>query len=590
MSKVENLKRAIRTLGNKDTLKALLKDPTNKGLEAIYKKYNKLFTTYDFPQNERITRVFDGATGLQKETRNQITRVNLIAQLVRGGTIGSEDFKKNLGALVSNTMEIGAEIQSVLERFEKPEEAKEEDPSTQQEAKEITKLKASGGGAGPIPSSSESKKGGGRRSKAKEAKESGGGVGPSPSIGQSQKLSGRRPKGKVIEKGKQVVRKIDFSTGEEEKEDTSQQPVEMEIGTDATQTDTTAKTQQPRLRGKGKNTPRTIAGAKASIERKQREADRRKKMSPAELDADDIDKMVKKLQAEKDIEDIEKIAQTEQDIKGIERIAKEVQVEKDLEGIEEIAKTTEPAPAPSPPPPPPEPAPAPAPAPTPPNTPIKMRVNKVTEIKKDVLPTAVDLIPPERLSSEDKTVQQLKDDIDYFYINFPEKLRRIKKPRSSNLKVLQRAHKRIVAVLRGDKVDRDAEKQIGVIIKGSDFIKDKLKEIILENSINGLSAEDLLVNIEGEKDTEKPTAGNYEFKTNPVTGKEYAEGQPVSRLIPTTEPAQVNTKQATYKKPVARIPMTKTMYRGKEVTAKKMVASNPFLDSRQPKIRLKYSY
>ena len=139
-------------------------------------------------------------------------------------------------------------------------------------------------------------------------------------------------------------------------------------------------------------------------------------------------------------------------------------------------------------------------------------------------------------------------------------------------------------------MDRDAEKQIGVIIKGSDFIKDKLKEIILENSINGLSAEDLLVNIEGEKDTDKPSVGAYEFKTNPVTGKEFSEGQPVSRLIPTTEPKQVDSTKATYKKPIARIPMPRTMYRGPEVTAKKQVAANPFLDARQPKIRLKYSY
>ena len=222
--------------------------------------------------------------------------------------------------------------------------------------------------------------------------------------------------------------------------------------------------------------------------------------------------------------------------------------------------------------------------------PIKMRVNKVTELKKDVLPTAVDLIPPERLSSEDKTVQQLKDDIDYFYINFPQKLRRLKKTRSSNLKVLQRFHKRIVALLRGDKVDRDEEKQVGVIIKGESFIKDVLKEIILENSINGLSASDLLVNIEGEPDVEKPSAGDYEFKLNPVTGKEFAEGQPVSRLIPTTEPEQTDAMKATYKKPVSRLPMPKTMYRGTEVTAKKQVMANPFLEARQPKIRLKYSY
>jgi len=237
-----------------------------------------------------------------------------------------------------------------------------------------------------------------------------------------------------------------------------------------------------------------------------------------------------------------------------------------------------------------KPEPAPAPAPTPPNTPIKMRVNKVTEAKKDEVPTSVDLIPPERLSSEDKTAQQLKDDIDYFYKNFPEKLRRVKKTTSSNIKILQRFHKRIVALLRGDKVDRDSKKKVGVIIKGDSYIKDVLKEIILENSINGLSAEDLLVNIEGKKDEKKPSAGNYEFIKNPTTGKDFAEGQPVSRLIPTTEPDQVSKESATYKKPISRIPMPKSQYRGPEVTARRQVAANPFLNARQPKIRLKYSY
>ena len=552
MSKVDNLKKAIRTLGNKDTLQALLKNPTNKGIEAIYKKYNKLFTTYDFPQNERITRVFDGSK-IQKETRNQIVRVDLIGQLVRGGPIGSQDFKDNLANLATNSgINVGADLEKILERFEKPEEAKEEDPSTQQEAKEDTKVKASGGG-----------------------------VGPSPTIAESKKLSGRRTKGKVIEKGKQAVRKIDFSTGEEEKDDTSQKKTtEMEIGTDATQTPVPAP--KVSLRGKRKPKPKeklNIQPSATTIEEAERVLGKERVKAI-------IDDENKKLAELSDGEKFDKA------LEDLEEEGKKFDAEVEKIGVPNTSTSVpEPASEPAPPPPPePVPEPAPAPAPTPPSTPIKMRVNKVTEIKKDVLPTAVDLIPPERLSSEDKTVQQLKDDIDYFYINFPQKLKRIKRPRSSNLKVLQRAHKRIVAVLRGDKVDRDAEKQVGVIIKGSDFIKDKLKEIILENSINGLSAEDLLVNIEGEKDTEKPTAGNYEFKTNPVTGKEYAEGQPVSRLIPTTEPAQVNTKQATYKKPIARIPMTRTMYRGKEVTAKKMVASNPFLDSRQPKIRLKYSY
>ena len=99
-----------------------------------------------------------------------------------------------------------------------------------------------------------------------------------------------------------------------------------------------------------------------------------------------------------------------------------------------------------------------------------------------------------------------------------------------------------------------------------------------------------MVNIEGEPDKDKPSAGDYEFKINPTTGKEFAEGQPVSRLIPTTEPDQVSKESATYKKPISRIPMPKSQYRGPEVTARRQVAANPFLNARQPKIRLKYSY
>ena len=48
--------------------------------------------------------------------------------------------------------------------------------------------------------------------------------------------------------------------------------------------------------------------------------------------------------------------------------------------------------------------------------------------------------------------------------------------------------------------------------------------------------------------------------------------------------------KATYKKPISRIPMPRTQYRGPEVTARNQVAANPFLEARQPKIRLKYSY
>ena len=181
--------------------------------------------------------------------------------------------------------------------------------------------------------------------------------------------------------------------------------------------------------------------------------------------------------------------------------------------------------------------------PTPPPTPTeptqKQQIKKKVEaIPEDPLPTRVDLIPPERLSSEDKSVEQLKSDIDYFYKNFSEKLKRIKKTKSNNINVLKRFHKRIVALLRGDKVEKDInakrsedeKKNIGIVIKGSDYIKDKLKEIILENSINGLSANDLLINIQADPTKQQTDAGSYEFKTNKASGKTYAQGEPVFEI------------------------------------------------------------
>ena len=235
------------------------------------------------------------------------------------------------------------------------------------------------------------------------------------------------------------------------------------------------------------------------------------------------------------------------------------------------------------------------PPPTPANTPIKMRVSKpnVKDVPTDRLPTAIDLIPESRLSADDKTVQQLKDDIDYFYINFPVKLRKITRSKSNNLEVLKRFHKRVVAKLRGDKAERDAEenkKKMGVVIKGSEYIKDALKQIILENSIDGLSAADLLVNIEGKAEDLNDTAGSYEFITNKANGKEYASKAPVARYIPDTEPQIVKQQQPTFKPRLYRIPEIKAVVRNPVETAKRQVRQNPFLSARQPSIKLRYLY
>jgi len=216
---------------------------------------------------------------------------------------------------------------------------------------------------------------------------------------------------------------------------------------------------------------------------------------------------------------------------------------------------------------------------------------KVEEVKDDMV-LDPNINPPSKQmgkSLEDLTVEEINKDLDYFYKNFANRLRKLKRSKSKNLKVLQRFYRRVLAALRVEP-PKD-KKEIGVIIKGSDFIKDALKEIILENSIDGLSAQDLLINIEGQGETQKTDAGQYEFKKGPNSGKVYAQGEPISRLIPTTEPEQVSEKKSVKpKQKVNRIPNPKTRYSGLETTAKKMVAQNPFLKANQPQIKLKKLY
>ena len=529
MSNLRKFKNAIISLGNGKMIKALLLQSNKdpQGLTTLYKKYFALYDKYGYSKDEGLRSVFGpNPKFTAKEKVDAIARISLLDTLVRDDVV---NFSDNLANLASNSDLTGEEI-NILTGSTNPE-AYEEIVADQMSAT-----------SEPEPA-------------------------PAPAPEPAPEPAPAPAPAPVDEEEKE---EINVPTPNEERKAMSRaegESMQMEIDADGSQ----MPLPKVNLRGvrvksgtpKGKVTIKSVKRVEKPVPTMSEE-----KATPALEPISEEDAM-DKLQEGTD-EVMDKLVKDAQE----KRKAAEERLSKTIEDIPEQLPQELPE----------------EPLGEPEKAPIKMRVNKVTELKKDVLPTAVDLIPPERLSSEDKTVQQLKDDINYFYINFPEKLRRVKKITSNDLKVLQRFHKRVVALLRGDKVDRDAEKQVGVIIKGESYIKDVLKEIILENSINGLSASDLLVNIEGERNVEKPSAGDYEFKVNPTTGKEFAEAQPVSRLIPTTDPQQTDAMKATYKKPISRIPMPRTQYRGPEVTARNQVAANPFLEARQPKIRLKYSY
>jgi hypothetical protein len=204
---------------------------------------------------------------------------------------------------------------------------------------------------------------------------------------------------------------------------------------------------------------------------------------------------------------------------------------------------------------------------------------KATTVADEQQPSKIDLIPKERLSAENKNEQELLDDINYFYKTFPNELKNIDFDRTNtNLEYLKRKHKEIVAKLTAGK---KREEKIGIIISGSEYIKEKLKEIILENSINGLSARDLIINVEKTEAKQSSDINSYEFKMG-VDGKPMAKKEPIYKYLPEVVKEPVRTKPA-------RIPNTQTKFRSLVTTARREVAQNPF-SKPQPKIRLKYSY
>ena len=204
---------------------------------------------------------------------------------------------------------------------------------------------------------------------------------------------------------------------------------------------------------------------------------------------------------------------------------------------------------------------------------------KVTSVADEQQPSKIDMIPKERLSAENKTEAELLDDINYFYKTFPNELKNISFDRNNrNLEYLKSKHKEIVAKLTAGK---KKEEKIGIIISGSEYIKEKLKEIILENSITGLSAKDLIINVEKSEEKQSSDVNSYEFKMG-ADGKAMAKKEPIYKYLTPVVQQPIKTKPS-------RIPNTQTKFRSLVTTARKEVANNPF-SKPQPKIRLKYSY
>jgi len=233
-----------------------------------------------------------------------------------------------------------------------------------------------------------------------------------------------------------------------------------------------------------------------------------------------------------------------------------------------------------------EPAPPAPPAPPPPQEEqqTKAREPKVLPTVSNPIASTIDQIPDIRLSTDNKTAEQLRNDIRYFFKNFPKPLANIsnqlKNLNKMKLVQLQRLHRKIVGILQPNKQEKGM--RTGIVIDAEEYIAKKVREVYMNEYINNLqmpNIEPLVVEGDNNANSDVKDIGSYEVKRGP-DGLLNSQREPIYRYIPTTQEDTEETLKYDYestRKP-NRISLPKPKMRNLVQTGKREVRNNPFLE------------
>ena len=215
-----------------------------------------------------------------------------------------------------------------------------------------------------------------------------------------------------------------------------------------------------------------------------------------------------------------------------------------------------------------------------------------------VLPTKIDSIPPARLSSSFKDVEDLNDDIKYFFKNFGNLLKTekgvYKKIKKSDKPNLIKLHSRIVGKL-SPKIpdDRSRGKKVGVVIDAQDYIRQEMKRLMENNTFNNMTPGDVVVDVGYNEESGDPDVkdyGDFEVKRNAEGGLS-SRREGIYRYAPTEGKIDVGLEDVPERKKrkprrLANIPLKEI---NEATTAKRMVKRNPFARNVKT-LKLKYLY
>ena len=211
-----------------------------------------------------------------------------------------------------------------------------------------------------------------------------------------------------------------------------------------------------------------------------------------------------------------------------------------------------------------------------------------------VLPTAIDSIPPARLSSSFKTVAELNSDIRYFLKNFASILKpeaaAYKKLDKKSLPLLIRFHSRIVGKL-SPSVNSETGRKIGVVLDAKAYIESEVKRLMQESTFSQMRPDDVVVDV-GQNDPEQKDVkdiGDFEVKRS-ADGGLSSRRESIYRYAPTEgDPAVgLQGKSAKQKKKPRRLNMLPAEQINQSTTAQRLVKQNPFLRSDRRTNRLIY--
>ena len=212
------------------------------------------------------------------------------------------------------------------------------------------------------------------------------------------------------------------------------------------------------------------------------------------------------------------------------------------------------------------------------------------------LPSKSDFIPPMRLGTSGKDINELLEDIMYFMKNFKGQLKResaiFKEVDKTNIEQLRKLHNKIVGKLAPKQKKEEQGKKVGIIVNADEYIREQMKKILNEQVFSNLRPQDVVIDVGSRAAEGRDTKdfGDFAIKRT-IDGGLASTREAVFRYMPSENDQDVGEEGKTEKqrKKPNRIIMPKSRLNNERTNAIRMNVRNPFRVP-QKTMKLKYLY